>query len=400
MTSCIPRCIPKLTFSPETKKTLGKFYDILRFQMKKEISPHSISHQHIVIQNASKVPLPPTNTLSPTMLSYIQKGKYVDEYAFSLDNKQIKITMVSFSNLGQPKKQQQHNLQKIIHWLSFIHGFLVHLPENCSSSLHILIYLSPAKKLVPEEAMDIISEAHVNSGFTTACRHANEIVIYRKEEWFKVLMHETLHHWGFDFSDGVSLHSCHQSILKLFPVNSNVTLFEAYTECWAEIFHTVFYVFFKGNVHSKAQFIQGFQSALHIEIEFSGLQMVKLLNHMGIRYSDFWENPDLCRKRYREKTHVLAYFVLKNVCLFHISEFVDWCVQRHTPSFLSFKKTVQHTETFVKWIEERYRSPTMLRYVECSYKTLALDKKNQKTKKIRKCKKYSLKSNRMTFFDF
>jgi len=61
-------------------------------------------------------------------------------------------------------------------------------------------------------------EGSVNSGLTTSCTGSvGEILIYRKEEFLKVLVHELIHRAGLEWS--------HQT---------NTPSFESYVEYWAE----------------------------------------------------------------------------------------------------------------------------------------------------------------------
>ena len=65
--------------------------------------------------------------------------------------------------------------------------------------MNIYIFLTDLKKKLPEHTGQEIGKINVNTGFTMTCRPKSNIVIYRKEEWFKVLIHETFHNFGLDF---------------------------------------------------------------------------------------------------------------------------------------------------------------------------------------------------------
>ena len=54
---------------------------------------------------------------------------------------------------------------------------------------------------------EILSPDIVNTGLTRRCATDNEVVIYRQEEWFKVLIHELIHGFGLDFhsSDDITI---------------------------------------------------------------------------------------------------------------------------------------------------------------------------------------------------
>ena len=66
----------------------------------------------------------------------------------------------------------------------------------------VFIYSTELTKNLPNSNIDILDQIHVNTAFTYSCiEQSNEIVIFRKEEWLKVLIHESFHNFGLDFSD-------------------------------------------------------------------------------------------------------------------------------------------------------------------------------------------------------
>ena len=48
--------------------------------------------------------------------------------------------------------------------------------------------------------MKVLDQDNCNTAVTYACAIKGECLIYRKEEWFKVLIHETMHALCLDFS--------------------------------------------------------------------------------------------------------------------------------------------------------------------------------------------------------
>ena len=76
--------------------------------------------------------------------------------------------------------------------------------------------MTPFKKKLPENDYEILSPTHCNSAVTTSCIRNGEICIYRKEEFLKVLIHESFHIFGLDFS-GLPISRLKKNILKIFP---------------------------------------------------------------------------------------------------------------------------------------------------------------------------------------
>ena len=60
--------------------------------------------------------------------------------------------------------------------------------------------MTPIKKVLPSSPFVILSPTHANTAVTTTCTADGEICLFRKEEIFKVFIHETFHSLGLDFS--------------------------------------------------------------------------------------------------------------------------------------------------------------------------------------------------------
>jgi hypothetical protein len=187
-----------------------------------------------------------------------------------------------------------------------------------------------------------LDEENVNTAFTTTCPKNSEIVVYRKEEWFKVFIHETFHNFGLDFSD-MNISDSTKRILELFPVNSEVNLFESYTEFWAEIMNAVFCSFLllknKTNIN---EFMSNVTTIIQYERTYSFFQLVKTLRFMGLTYKDLYgknnKSEMLRETMYKEDTNVLSYYILKTILLNNYPGFLQWC-KTHNLSLLHFNKT-------------------------------------------------------------
>ena len=185
-------------------------------------------------------------------MEFETKEKIGKQYVFEIGARTFNVSLVKpiekESELS-PKFQQKiyhlfdEHIQKIYAWLYTASYFS---NPKCSPTIDIYIYMTSHKKYLAEPAKQSsvpITSNNANTAFTLACPvRNNEIYIYRTEEWFKVLIHETFHSFGMDFSTMPQL-KIQEKILGLFP---NVTTiddlrpYETYCECWAEIIHVVF----------------------------------------------------------------------------------------------------------------------------------------------------------------
>ena len=242
---------------------------------------------------------------------------YQIEYNFSLQGRRIRVHFVIESqDIHQSVDRFSNYVEKMMLWLSLIDKYA---SKKCSKTLTIYIYLTSLLKTLPNSNIDIISENHANTAFTYTCLPVSEIVIFRKEEWFKVFLHETFHNFGLDFS-GMNDDYCKEHMLTIFDVKSDVNLYESYTEFWAEIMNCLLTSFY---LLKDKKDVRGFLEMTFFFIEcerkFSFFQMVKVLNFMGLRYQDLYSTTRQAQiKRdtfYKENTNVLAYYIIKNVLI-------------------------------------------------------------------------------------
>ena len=294
----------------------------------------------------------------------------------SLFTRTIKVYFVDEDNdVNIDKNKYIDCFKKMLYWFYILNSCA---SSTCSQTITIYIYLSSVKKELPVHSSIIIDQNHANTGFTRNCMVNSEICIFRKEEWFKVFLHESFHNFSLDFSD-MNIDHLNKQILQLFPLaNSEVTAYEAYTEFWAEIMNaSILAISLKGNTLGKNgvigvttptlnEFLQTCEFIINCERNFGMYQLVKVLKHMNLSYFDLINqtkreerNTIDIKKQYREATNVLSYYVLKNILLNNYNEFLDWCDKNNTNTF-QFVKTEEHLQMFYKFIEKYYKSKDLL----------------------------------------
>ena len=298
----------------------------------------------------------------------------------------------------------------MILWLIIINEYA---SKNCATELIIYLYFTCLEKKMPETNITILDEYNVNTAFTMTCPKNSEIVIFRKEEWFKVFIHETFHNLSLDFSD-MNNETCNKRILSLFPVKSAVNLYEAYAEFWAKIMNVSFcsYNSVKGNgTHAlekregvkqkknELEFLNHCEFLLHFERMYSYFQMVKILDFMNLKYDDLYKEGkgyDSVRKTfYKEKTNVLSYYIITLILINNYPSFLKWCSTNNI-SLLQFKKTTSNQKSLCDFIEKKYKSASFLKNIKCMEKYLQHIKK---TDSKRNDKEYVLDNLRMTLFE-
>lgn len=285
-------------------------------------------------------------------------------------------------------------LQRIFIWLNIAEDYAC---PSCSRIMNIYIHFTDFLKVLPPIMKQPIDRINVNTAFTTPCSNSTNIMIYRKEEWFKILIHETFHNLGLDFSSMDSA-SSHQFILKLFPVKySEVSLCDTYCEIFAEMMNVQFISFYQtSNKTDYLSMLNKFEKMINTEVYFSLFQCVKVLQHYDMKYTDLYDTSLSSRQKrehYIEKTHILSYFVIKSIFFFHKNTFLEWCIDNNKNT-LDFKKTTQNSKKYCRLIYELYNDSDYLKEIATIEKVLHTLKKNNKiNNKI-------YKTLRMTVYEF
>lgn len=285
------------------------------------------------------------------------------QYNFTIDSN-------VFSVFFYTNTMNEDAVQKYIKWVYiWLYIAKTYAKSMCSSELKIYLYLTKLKKTLPTNG-GIIGQEHANTGYTMSCKKDNEINIFREEEWFKVLMHESFHAFGLDFSElDNTPHDGSAEILKLFPVSSDVNLFETYCEIWAELLNVMFIVYFnqtKSTIHfyeNIHQLIIEVENRIHNERLYSLFQSAKVLYHYKLDYKELYEkSPDAQKERrlkYKEDTNVLSYYIIKSIFMFFIDDYIIWCADNNSNKglfTLQMKQSPDNIKKYCKFIENHYKT--------------------------------------------
>ena len=114
--------------------------------------------------------------------------------------------------------------------------------------------------------------------------------------------------------------------------------------------------------------------------------MVKTLNFMGLNYKDLYSKTEKSRmlreNLYKEKTNVLAYYVIKTIMINNYQGFLSWC-KNNNFSLLQFKKTLANQKEFCSFIEKNYKTSSMLEGVKLTDEFLnTIEKKKKNTEHL------------------
>ena len=254
---------------------------------------------------------------------------------------------------------QSENLAKCIHqiylWFYLADNYADH---KCSKNMNVFLYLTAHKKLLPVDGSPI-NQINANTAFTTFCSESTDIHIYRNEEWFKVLIHESFHNMGLEFST-ITNENTNKQILSIFPVKSVVNLGESYAEIWAEMLNCAIVSFLTTKSKSNhTLMLSKLENLLNIETKFSLFQCAKVLRYNNMTYSDFFTSADVKRRQYAESTNVLSYYIIKTILMYNKNTFIGWCIQNNRNP-LDFKKTTANVDKYCALIKRLHREPKFI----------------------------------------
>lgn len=303
------------------------------------------------------------------------------QYSFSIGSRNFTVYLIKPYSDSQNGlyKMFDKMIYKIYIWLFICDHFSNSL---CSPDVKIYIYMTNHKKRLPEISFKPLDEIHANTAFTFACPiTSNEIYVFRNEEWFKVLIHESFHCFGLDFAT-LPEEEAEKNMFSIFPISCNLRFYETYTEIWAEIINVLFisvnsYPCHESviNIHRLSKIIE---NHLYHEQIFSLFQCTKVLHHLGLKYKDLYEISDraklLRHERYKENTHVFSYYILKCIIMFHYNDFIEWCI-KHNNGSIQFTKTQDNILRLFKFVKSKYNSTEYLRTIEIFEKWFWFSKK-------------------------
>lgn len=371
-------CISSTKLTKKTKNIFEKLYfeikDGVEYinNLKKELKDRFYNLEISQINSINEIPKPKTfssNAFPGEVRDYIDKSmSYYLTYNLNIFERNITIIFIlENENINELtiKKYNDYIFWMLV-WLYIINDYS---NSKCSSKLTIYLYQTSLLKLFPNSNLITINHNNVNTAFTRICQIEGEIVVFRKEEWFKVFMHETFHNFGLDFSN-MNTNNLDNKILNLFPLNIDVRLYESYTEFWARIMNTLFcsYNYIK-NKENISDFLNYTSFFIDIEIKYSYFQVQKILNFMGLDYKTLYEKTDYSQNirnnLYKEDSPVLSYYMITLILLTNYQDFLLWCDTNNT-SLLQFKKTIKNQNNLYKFIENKYKSKKLLNGIKCA----------------------------------
>lgn len=205
--------------------------------------------------------------------------------------------------------------------LKFLYKFRNH---DCDiERLELYIYLTDFRKVLPTSKRMTIGPGNINSGSTRPCQKRTKITIFRREEFMKLVVHESVHALGIDIPYRYNGYYT-EKLDQIFGIESSYNLNETYTEMCAVIVNSLMMVLQSDHLNTDKKTIQKLiANCLHIETAYSRIQVIKILHFMTLSLKDLVTQSK--KENYKEESHVFAYYILKYLLLENLGGFLDLC---------------------------------------------------------------------------
>jgi hypothetical protein len=144
-----------------------------------------------------------------------------------------------------------------------------------------------------------------------------EIFVFRKEEVFKVILHELIHALRIDY--GVFSNDSEQLFMSYFNAANKLVINESYTDTLACILNICIYSVCFGKIAGNERIESMFSKLIRQESIYILQKAKQVLDHSRLKYNNksYLHQPNL----YVEDTHALSYYVLKSLNFFNLNKF-------------------------------------------------------------------------------
>lgn len=356
-------------------------------------------HSHIY--GNSFISLDIQHSVESTDLSYLELeydsiGKKTKIHLFFPENlKPRNIDSNSNSNSESNSNSDSIDMDIIFHILYTMDE--LYLQNNRDNDMYtpnpdldLTLILTNQKKILDagiflKSADRYISYENINSG-STYPRHS--VVIWRREEIYKVLIHELIHFYCFDFGcNHIDYSKNSDRLQSIIKIKGKDSINEAYTETLATIINCMFYSYY----HKK-----NLDTLLNLERAYLMFQFAKIIFiSQGNSSHNIKDNKrdnneiDYDKLVIKQKTSVRSYFVYKLFLFCNLDNFMrligtDLNVHKKIDSFTdliidSYKKFKQDETAFkivsyfLKNIDEEYKKRENNNYdINWIYKTFRM----------------------------
>ena len=203
-------------------------------------------------------------------------------------------------------------------YVATIIDFMEHIAKHYNQPtppVDLVIIYTKQKKLIKKNTK-ILCADNINSGSTYP---GKTITCWRKEEFYKVLIHELFHYYKFDFHCNEPSYDRLYNNIDVGTIDGVDSINECYTEANTIILHCLYKSILEDTNYESV--LNNFKKYIMIEMNFMIFQVAKIINLFnGNSLDDLFNN----RIVLRQNTNVRSYFIIKFLLLLNFDKFFEF----------------------------------------------------------------------------
>lgn len=215
------------------------------------------------------------------------------------------------------QKKPKYYIEFLIFYIRWIE-YILHCIKPAQRNVNVTVYLTKFKKMFPKSGM--LTAFNVNSGvtFTYTSTIQKDVIVFREEEVFKVLMHEMIHAYNID---SIYINEEYDKpFQEYFGRSSKLRINESFTDTLACIYNVLSFSLLLGKV--KGESIYPLFSKY---IERERLYILEKSKDVLLYEGYMFNNNGLTKRGVQiENTHILSYYVLKAFNFYYLDHFLTF----------------------------------------------------------------------------
>ena len=225
-----------------------------------------------------------------------------------------------FCSYRDIKKFTKSFINKIISRILFLNFYL----DTTSLPNEIHLYYSHKKKLFPKKNTRFTTQ-NTNSAVTDSV----DIVIFRKEELLKSILHELIHFHQID--NIIYPNHLVQELINTHHISNKNPYYirESVTEVLTTLFNAGFICYQKNNNLSIKALLKHYKTTILNEMIHNSIQVAKIMKNLSMSsFEEFCKlknNYKVSKIQLEQDSDVFAYYILKMYLLNNLSKLIKIC---------------------------------------------------------------------------
>ena len=305
------------------------------FKTKFKIDKDKIKKRNVIGLNFGAGPF-----VDVEISDYINKNmKY--KYSYKFKYKNIVMNITYFTKENKDKVIIEDLFSKIVNRLIFMMNI-----SKIYKDVNLEVYDTPFKKQLPcskhEECKKKVTPKHVNTGMSWP----NNIVIYRREELLKLIIHEMIHLLNIDEKDEDN--NAFLEFSNLFCINKEKLLInESYVETLALLIDIYIKLWEKNMLN-----YENYKHNIKKVILFNLKQCSKICIFYNIKkYKELFVNNNKCKKYLDNDSNIFSYHIVKLVNLYNLNNFISLYIENKNTNIL---KESYNYRLYLKYLKRNF----------------------------------------------